>query len=40
MLSQILNFDLSVDEPENNPGIDLPYVVALPTYAATRLVPS
>ena len=35
MLSQILNFDLSVDEPENNPGIELPYVVALPTYAAT-----
>ena len=35
MLSQILNFDLSVDEPENNPGIEAPYVVALPTYAAT-----
>lgn len=35
LLSQILVFDLSVDEPENNPGIDLPYVVALPTYAAT-----
>jgi carboxypeptidase C (cathepsin A) len=35
MLSQILNFDLSVDEPEGNPGIDLPYIVALPTYAAT-----
>ncbi len=35
MLSQILNFDLSVDEPEGNPGIGLPYIVALPTYAAT-----
>ena len=35
LLSQILNFDLSVDEPENNPGIDMPYVVALPTYAAS-----
>ena len=35
LLSQILNFDLSVDGPENNPGIELPYVVALPTYAAT-----
>jgi carboxypeptidase C (cathepsin A) len=35
MLSQILNFDLSVDGPESNPGIDLPYVIALPTYAAT-----
>ena len=35
MLSQILNFDLSVDGPEDNPGIELPYLVALPTYAAT-----
>jgi carboxypeptidase C (cathepsin A) len=35
LLSQILNFDLSVDEPEYNPGIDMPYVVALPTYAAS-----
>ena len=35
LLSQILNFDLSVDEPEGNPGIEVPYVVALPTYAAT-----
>jgi len=35
MLSQILNFDLSVDEPENNPGIEQPYIVALPTYAAS-----
>jgi len=35
LLSQILNFDLSVDGPENNPGVELPYVVALPTYAAT-----
>jgi len=35
MLSQILNFDLSADGPEGNPGIDLPYVVALPSYAAT-----
>ncbi|HET6347795.1 MAG TPA: peptidase S10 [Candidatus Krumholzibacteria bacterium] len=35
MLSQILNFDLSVDDAESNPGMDLPYVVALPTYAAT-----
>ncbi|MEO6969286.1 MAG: peptidase S10 [Chthoniobacterales bacterium] len=35
LLSQILNFDLSVDDPENNPGIEAPYVVALPTYAAT-----
>ncbi len=35
LLSQILNFDASVDAPQYDPGIDLPYVVALPTYAAT-----
>jgi carboxypeptidase C (cathepsin A) len=35
MLSQILNFDLSVDGPEYNPGVDQPYELALPTYAAT-----
>ena len=35
LLSQILNFDLSVDGPETNPGVDLAYEVALPTYAAT-----
>lgn len=35
LLSQILNFDDSVDGPQFNPGVDLPYVVALPTYAAT-----
>ena len=35
LLSQILNFDDSVDGPQWNPGIDLPYQLALPTYAAT-----
>lgn len=35
MLSQILCFDLSPDRPSSNPGIDLPYIMALPTYAAT-----
>ena len=35
LLSQILSFDLSVDHPTGNPGIDLPYETALPTYAAT-----
>jgi carboxypeptidase C (cathepsin A) len=35
LLSQILNFDDSVDQPQFNPGVDLPYVVALPTYTAT-----
>src|ERR1700734_554405 len=35
LLSQILNFDASVDGPEANPGVDLPYLLALPSYAAT-----
>jgi carboxypeptidase C (cathepsin A) len=35
LLSQILNFDTSIDGAANNPGVDLPYVVGLPTYAAT-----
>ncbi|HEY2177921.1 MAG TPA: hypothetical protein VGH15_05005 [Caulobacteraceae bacterium] len=35
LLSQILNFDLSADGPEFNPGTDEAYVVTLPTYAAT-----
>jgi carboxypeptidase C (cathepsin A) len=35
LLSQILNFDLSADQPESNPGIELPYAVELPTFAAT-----
>lgn len=35
LLSQILSFDNSVDGPEGNPGVDLPYILALPTYAAT-----
>ncbi|MGH8121742.1 MAG: S10 family peptidase, partial [Rudaea sp.] len=35
LLSQILSFDTSVDGPQFNPGIDLPYELALPTYAAT-----
>jgi carboxypeptidase C (cathepsin A) len=35
MLSQILNFDASPDGPQNNPGVDLPYELVLPTYAAT-----
>jgi carboxypeptidase C (cathepsin A) len=35
LLSQVLNFDLSPDGPNNNPGVDMPYIAALPTYAAT-----
>jgi carboxypeptidase C (cathepsin A) len=35
LLSQVLSFDLSADGPEGNPGVDLPYEVVLPTYAAS-----
>jgi carboxypeptidase C (cathepsin A) len=35
LLSQILNFDDSADGPQYNPGVDLPYALALPTYTAT-----
>jgi carboxypeptidase C (cathepsin A) len=34
MLGQILNFDASPDGPQTNPGTELPYELALPTYAA------
>ncbi len=35
LLSQILSFDGSPDAPEYNPGVDLPYELVLPTFAAT-----
>jgi len=35
LLSQIFNFSTDIDMPTVNPGVDLPYVLALPTYAAT-----
>jgi len=35
LLSQILNFNFSADAPQFNPGVDLPYQLALPTYAAS-----
>jgi carboxypeptidase C (cathepsin A) len=35
LLSQIFNFTTDIDGPSLNPGVDLPYVLALPTYAAT-----
>src|SRR5215472_16377055 len=35
LLSQIFNFTTDIDFPQGNPGVDLPYVLALPTYAAT-----
>jgi carboxypeptidase C (cathepsin A) len=37
LLSQILNFGLNPDNPEADPGVELPYELALPTYAATAL---
>jgi carboxypeptidase C (cathepsin A) len=35
LLSQILNFALDADGPEYDPGVDLGYELALPTYAAS-----
>ena len=35
LLSCILDWDLMPDDPQLNPSVDLPYVVALPSYAAT-----
>jgi len=35
LLSQILCFDNSADEPQYNPGVDQPYVLVLPSYTAT-----
>jgi len=35
LLSQIFNFTSFIDFAHANPGIDLPYELALPTYAAT-----
>jgi carboxypeptidase C (cathepsin A) len=35
LLSDILNWDFMPDDPQLNPGIDMPYIAALPTYAAT-----
>jgi carboxypeptidase C (cathepsin A) len=35
LLSAILSFDNSADGPRWNPGVDQPYALALPTYAAS-----
>ncbi|GEN61100.1 S10 family peptidase [Acetobacter nitrogenifigens] len=35
LLSQILNYDNTIDRPQANPGMDLPYILALPSFAAT-----
>jgi carboxypeptidase C (cathepsin A) len=35
LLSQILSFDDNADSPQSNPGDDLPYELALPSYTAT-----
>jgi carboxypeptidase C (cathepsin A) len=37
LLSQIFNFTTDIDGPSSNPGVDLPYELALPTYAATAV---
>jgi carboxypeptidase C (cathepsin A) len=35
LLSQVLNLGMLIDFPEIDPGVDLSYQLALPTYAAT-----
>jgi carboxypeptidase C (cathepsin A) len=35
LLSQILSYDNQADSPQENPGVDQPYVLALPTFTAT-----
>jgi carboxypeptidase C (cathepsin A) len=35
LLSQIFNFTTDIDAANTNPGVDLPYELALPTFAAT-----
>ena len=35
LLSDILDWDLMPDNPRLNPSVDLPYILALPSYAAT-----
>jgi carboxypeptidase C (cathepsin A) len=35
LLSQIFNFTADIDQPAANPGVDLPYALGLPTFAAT-----
>ncbi|GAA3754072.1 peptidase S10 [Terriglobus aquaticus] len=37
LLSQILNFSISADGPEGNPGTDEAYFLSLPSFAATAL---
>jgi len=34
LLSQVLDFDVKIDRPERNPGQDMPYVLALPSFTA------
>ncbi len=35
LLSQVLAYDINGDSPQDNPGIELPYQLLLPTFAAT-----
>ncbi len=39
LLSTILNFDMSIDQTNLNPGVNLPYALALPTFAALAWYP-
>lgn len=35
LMSQFLNYDHNIDDPHLNPGVDQPYYLAMPTYAAS-----
>ncbi|MBS0614843.1 MAG: peptidase S10 [Proteobacteria bacterium] len=35
LIGQILNFDNNADTPQANPGVELPYALVLPSYAAS-----
>ncbi|MGH8275035.1 MAG: S10 family peptidase [Gammaproteobacteria bacterium] len=35
LLSAILDYDISVDYPQINPGVNISYILGLPSYAAT-----
>ncbi|HWC98169.1 MAG TPA: hypothetical protein VG456_15520 [Candidatus Sulfopaludibacter sp.] len=37
LLSQIFNFTTDIDAASSNPGVDITYELALPTYAATAM---
>ena len=35
LLGQILNYDNNADSPQTNPGVEFPYALVLPSYAAS-----